>query len=77
MKLVDAISQRLKNLLAERNISQYYLYKNGGIARTTINDIVNKRNLRVSTEVIYQICSTLNITLSEFFNDPLFENLDD
>ena len=37
MKLVEAIGKRVENLLKERNLTQYYLYKTGGIPRTTIN----------------------------------------
>lgn len=77
MKLVEAISLRIKELLDERNFSQYELSKRGGVPRSTVNDIVNVKKKRVSTETIYQICSTLGITLVEFFNNRLFENLDD
>lgn len=77
MKLVEAIGKRVENLLKERNLTQYYLYKTGGIPRTTINDVVNVRKKRVSTDTIYQICSTLNLSLKDFFNDPMFENLED
>ena len=77
MKLVEAIGKKVDNLLKERNLSQYYLYKYGGIPRTTINDVVNVRKKRVSTDTIYQICATLNISLEEFFADPIFKNLDD
>ena len=77
MQLTEAIAKRIKNILSERNISQYYLYKNGGIPRSTISDIINVKKKRVSTETVYQICSTLNLTLKEFFSDSIFTNLDD
>lgn len=77
MKLTKAIAIRVKNLLDERDYSQYDLYKLGGVPRTTVNDVVNNRKKRVSTETVYQICSTLGLTLEEFFADPLFEDLDD
>lgn len=77
MKLIEAIGKRVENLLKERGISQYYLFKIGGVPRTTVNDIVNVRKKRVSTDTIYQICSTLNLTLEEFFADPIFKDIDD
>ena len=77
MKLVEAIGKRVESLLKERNLTQYYLFKHGGIPSTTINDVINIRKKRVSTDTIYQICSTLNLTLEEFFADPIFKNLDD
>ena len=77
MKLVEAISKRVVNLLNERKLSQYSLFKNGGVPRTTVNDVVNCKKGRVSTDTVYQICSTLGITLGEFFSDPMFDELDD
>ncbi len=77
MKLNEAIGKRVQELLEKKNISQYYLYKMGGVPRTTINDIVNVRKKRVSTDTIYQICSTLGLTLEEFFADKIFKDIDD
>ena len=77
MKLVEAISKRLKDLLDERNYSQYELFKQGGIPRSTINDVVNCKKKRVSTETIYQICATLGMSLCEFFDNPMFNDIDD
>ena len=77
MKLVEAIGKRVDDLLKERGLSQYYLYKNGGVPRTTINDVINVRKKRVSTDTVYQICSTLGLTLEEFFADQIFQDLDD
>ena len=77
MKLVEAIGKRVENLLEEKGISQYYLFKTGGVPRTTVNDVVNVRKKRVSTDTVYQISSTLGLTLEEFFADPMFKDLDD
>lgn len=79
MKLVEAIALRVKNILEDRGINQYYLHKNGGIPRSTISELINLKKKNVSIDTIYQICSTLEITLVEFFDDKLFdcENLED
>ena len=77
MKLTDAIAKRVANLLKERNFSQYELYKRGGVPRSTLCDVINSNKKRISTETVYQICSTLEISLKDFFDDPLFDNLDD
>ena len=77
MTLTKAIAERVKNLLNERNFSQYELYKRGGVPRSTVCDVINNNKKRVSTDTVYQICSTLGISLQEFFDDPLFENLED
>ena len=77
MKLVEAIGKRVENLLKERGLTQYYLFKNGGVPRTTVKDVINIRKKRVSIDTVYQICSTLGLTLEEFFADPLFYDIDD
>ena len=73
--LSKAISQKLIKLLNERNMTQYELCKLGGIPRTTVNNVFNNRKKRVSVETVYQICSTLGITLSDFFKDDLFSDI--
>ena len=77
MTLSEAIGERVKNLLAERNFSQYELYKRGGVPRSTICDVINNNKKRVSTDTVYQVSATLGISLKEFFDDPLFDNLED
>ena len=77
MKLSETIAIRISKLLNERNLSQYSLFKNGGVPRSTVCDVINNKKKRVSTDTVYQICSTLGLTLSEFFNNPMFNELDD
>ncbi len=77
MKLTEAIAIRVNQLLVDRNLSQYSLFKNGGVPRSTVCDVVNNKKKRVSTETVYQICTTLGLTLAEFFSDPIFNELDD
>ena len=77
MKLTKAISLRVRELLNQNNFSQYELFKRGGVPRSTVNNVVNNNKKRVSTETVYQICSTLNISLKEFFDSPIFDEVDD
>lgn len=77
MKLVKATAIRVKNLLEKRGLTQYSLYKMGGIPRSTTNDVVNCKKKRVSSETIYQMCSTLGISMKEFYDDPIFDEVDD
>ncbi len=77
MKLVEAIGQRVKQLLNDRKLSLYQLYKLGGVPRSTVSDIILVKKKRVSTDTVYQICATLGITLQEFFSDPIFDEVSD
>ena len=77
MKLSEAVGKRVENLLAERNMTQYQLYKNGGIPRSTISVTVDGKYKTVKLDTIYQIVATLGITLKDFFDDALFDDLED
>lgn len=77
MTLAEAIGVRLKKLLDERGLSQYYLYKEGGITRSTVSFIVRAKKGAAKVDTIYQICSTLGITLKDFFDDDVFEQVTD
>ncbi|MCH5152422.1 MAG: helix-turn-helix transcriptional regulator [Clostridiales bacterium] len=77
MKLVEAVGKRVEQLLNERGITQYALAQEGGIPRQTINIVVNGSHDRVALITIYQIAATFNMSLEEFFADPIFNDLSD
>ena len=77
MKLSEAVGKRVENLLKERNMTQYQLFKNGGIPRSTISVTVDAKYKTVKLDTVYQIAATLGISLKDFFDDQLFDNLDD
>lgn len=77
MKLTEAVGKRLNELLAERNITQYRLSKKGGIPRPTVLTVVNAKNKTVNLDTVYQIAATLDMGLKEFFDSPLFDDLED
>ncbi len=77
MKLNEAIAERTKQLLNERGLSNYYLFKKGGIPRSTISAVINVKKKNITTNTVYQISSTLEISLKEFFDSPIFDTVDD
>ena len=77
MKLYEAIAERTKQLLNERGLSNYYLFKKGGIPRSTISAVINVKKKNITTNTVYQISSTLEISLKEFFDSPIFDTVDD
>lgn len=77
MKLCEAIALRVKNVLEEKALKPYYLFKKGGIPRSTISNLINLNIKNVSSDLVYQICATLEISLKEFFDDKLFDKIDD
>ncbi len=77
MKLSEAVGARLNNLLNEKNWNYYKVQKEGGIPRATVARIRNSKVKTVKLNTLYDICATLGITLQEFFNDPIFNNIED
>lgn len=73
MKLNVAVSQRLTQLLAENNMTQYQLYIKSGVPKSTIGNVINCSYDSVKLRIIHEMCQGLGISLPEFFNSPLFE----
>lgn len=77
MTLAEAIGKRVSNLLEERKMTQYQLYKLGGIPRPTISTVIAVKNKTLKIDTIYQIASALGLSLKEFFNDAIFDKVSD
>ena len=73
MQLNKAVSTRLSELLSERNMTQYQLYTKSGVPRSTIGNIMNCSYDSVKLRVIHELCQGLEISVSDFFQSPLFE----
>lgn len=75
MQLSDATRKRIKFLLKEKNMKLWDLSKAAGISLPTISDFLKNdtKNLRMDT--MLHICEGFNITLKDFFYDPLFEDV--
>lgn len=77
MKLTEATGKRIEELLKKNGYSQYQLQKKGGIPRSTVSVIISDKVKTVKLDTIYQIAATLGVSLKEFFDSPLFDDLDD
>ncbi len=75
MQLSDATRKRIKFLLKEKNMKLWDLSKAAGISLPTISDFLKNdtKNLRMDT--LLHICEGFNMTLKDFFDDPLFEDV--
>lgn len=73
MRLNEAVSIRIQELLKERNMTQYQLYIRSGISKSTIGNVVNCAYDSVKLRIIHEMCQGMGISISEFFHSPLFE----
>ncbi len=78
MRLNEAVSKRLSELLEERNMTNYGLFVKSGVHKSTIGNLINCTYESVNLRVIHEVCQGLGIGVNEFFNSPLFdeENLE-
>ncbi|MBQ2817414.1 MAG: helix-turn-helix transcriptional regulator [Clostridia bacterium] len=72
MKLNEAISKRLTELLQEHGMTQYQLYIKSGVPKSTIGNVVNCSYDSVKLRIIHELCQGFGISITEFFDSPLF-----
>ena len=71
LKLNQAVSRRLSELLDERKMTQYQLYMKSGVPKSTIGNIINCSYDSVKLRIIHEICQGLGIGIDTFFASPL------
>ena len=72
LRLNEAVSRRLLELLEEKNMTQYQLYVKSGVPKSTIGNIIHCTYDSVKLRVIHELCQGLGIGITDFFNSPLF-----
>ncbi len=73
MKLNEAVSLRLCQLLEQKGMTQYQLYMRSGVPKSTIANVIHCSYDSVKLRVIHELCQGLEISLSDFFASPLFQ----
>lgn len=73
MQLNEAVSKRLTQLLKEKNMTPYQLYRKSGVPKSTLGNVINCSYESVKLRIIHEICQGFEIDICEFFQSPLFE----
>ena len=76
MTVQEAVVQRLLQLCAQQNISISHLCIKSGLPPSTVYSVINFKSKNTRIETIRQLCKGLNISLIDFFNSDLFDNLE-
>lgn len=76
MTIGEAVGERILKLCKDRNLTVNKLATISGITQSTLNNIVSRRNHRTTVSTIQKICDGLEITILDFFSDPIFEHLE-
>lgn len=77
MKLHEAVAKRILEYCKERNITPNKLCTDSGIIQSTVNSIFSGRSKNPKLATILFLCEGLNISLKDFFDSPLFDELED
>ena len=76
MTIGAAVKERIIELWREKDISLNMLCTLSGVTQSTINNIVSGRNKSTTISTIKKFCDGLEITIQDFFNSPIFNDLD-
>ena len=75
LQLNQAVSMRVTELLAQHGMTQYQLFVKSGVPKATINNIIHCAYDSVKLRIIHEICQGFEISLTEFFHSPLFDEV--
>ena len=76
MRVGEAVRRRILDLCQERNLSVNKLSGMCGLTQSTLNNIVSGRNNSATVATVKKICDGLEISILDFFNCPLFDDLE-
>lgn len=77
MTITEAVAQRLGAILKERGLKKKELGKMLGVKAQSISNIFRSKSVSgISMTTLYRICRALDMSMSEFLNDPVFDTLE-
>lgn len=76
MTISEAVSKRIKKLCNDRKLSVNKLANISCLTQSTVQHIVDGSSKSPEVLSIVRICDGLGITMSEFFEDKVFYEID-
>lgn len=76
MTISEAVVQRLYALCAARNITINKISNISGVTQSTVNDIARGATRNAGIATIKKLCDGLEISVREFFDSDLFDDLE-
>lgn len=76
MQIKEAIVLRIQNICNNRNMKYNELATRSGVTPSTVYSMMDSRRKDLSVITLKKLCDGLDITISEFFNDEIFINLE-
>lgn len=75
MNINKALSIRIREILKSKKVSQYELEQRTGIYHSTLSCLLNCRYKSANMKTVFLIIQGLDMSVLEFFDSPLFEDL--
>ena len=76
MLIKEAVEKRIVELCNEKGIAINALANISGVSPSTVYSILNEKSQNPGVVSIKKICDGLDISIREFFDSALFENLE-
>lgn len=76
MSLADAIRKRINNIFKMKNLNMWKLYKRSGVPMATLSAFMSGKKNLLTLRTLLHICEGFDMKLYEFFNDPLFDDVE-
>lgn len=77
MNTYQAVKERLLQLLEQNKLSIHRLSIESGVSPSTIKNILYGKSVNPGIVTIKMLCDGMHISLIEFFNTLVFQNLED
>lgn len=76
MNTKEAIALRIIELCKERNIAINALANSSGVSPSTVYSMLNEKSQNPGVVSIKKLCDGIDITLREFFDSPIFDDIE-
>lgn len=76
MEIGEAVRIRILAICKERGITVNKLSTLCGITQSTLNNIISGRNHSTTVSTVQKICDGLDISIVDFFCDPIFFSIE-
>lgn len=76
MKIDEAVRARIIELCEARQITINKMANMGGVNQSTLNNVVGKRRSSITVATLQKLCDGQDISIIDFFNSPLFHEIE-
>ncbi len=76
MYLSDAVRNRIRFYQDKKQMSLWALFKASGVPMSTLAAFMSQRTELIKLDTLLHICEGFGITLTEFFEDEVFKEVE-